>query len=332
MEVEKHFEDFHEDQFDFHSYCIRKVTLRSYVDVLRWSDALWGDDTYAKAAEGIIRTYIRLHDNPTIISNEVEPDYASMSAAARKTAKAQARKKKLKAEKAAAEKVKKAEEEAKDGKDNKSEKKVVKDEDPNGLELLKKVPLDEAKKYVATLVMNAPNRMSTWLCQYDVCSRRGKNMMALQALFRARALVDNAEGMSSEVFMRIVDFCQNVKLNEGTNAAIEQVFTSEKETLLGGSSKSLNDFVNEWHAQVKNDALTNLSLRTEVAKAMVSCKAGSASDASNVIVCNGLEIRGATLEGCEEAFSFLKSLDGAEGDAAKFASLAKELYPLSSKF
>ena len=30
-EVERHFADFDEDQFDFHSYCIRKMTLRAYV-------------------------------------------------------------------------------------------------------------------------------------------------------------------------------------------------------------------------------------------------------------------------------------------------------------
>lgn len=35
--VEKHFSDFVEDQFDFHSYCIRKMTLRAYVDILRYS-------------------------------------------------------------------------------------------------------------------------------------------------------------------------------------------------------------------------------------------------------------------------------------------------------
>lgn len=33
--VEKHFADFAEDQFDFHGYCVRKGTLRAYVDVLR---------------------------------------------------------------------------------------------------------------------------------------------------------------------------------------------------------------------------------------------------------------------------------------------------------
>jgi N-alpha-acetyltransferase 15/16, NatA auxiliary subunit len=33
--VEKHFADFAEDQFDFHTYCVRKMTLRAYVEVLR---------------------------------------------------------------------------------------------------------------------------------------------------------------------------------------------------------------------------------------------------------------------------------------------------------
>ncbi|RLN73598.1 hypothetical protein BBJ28_00026180, partial [Nothophytophthora sp. Chile5] len=33
--VEKHFNDFIEDQFDFHTYCIRKMTLRAYLQMLR---------------------------------------------------------------------------------------------------------------------------------------------------------------------------------------------------------------------------------------------------------------------------------------------------------
>ena len=37
-EVEKHFADFDEDQFDFHSYCIRKMTLRAYVRLYCSSD------------------------------------------------------------------------------------------------------------------------------------------------------------------------------------------------------------------------------------------------------------------------------------------------------
>ena len=325
--VEKHFEDFHEDQFDFHAYCIRKVTMRAYVDLLRWEDKVFGHETYAEAAEKIIQNYLYLHDNPITEIETVEPDYSSMSSAERKKAKAVARKKKIKAEKKAAEKAKLEAE--KDAKNKKDGKKVMKDDDPDGLELLKKIPLDEAKKYAATLVKNAPHRLSTWLCQYDVCSRRGKALMALKSLFRAKAL-DNGHVMNSNVFKRIVDFCQNVNLPEAANSAVIEVFNNEKKTLLNGAS--LNEFVTTVWKELHSKPFSDLSLRTEVAKAMITYKVGSETDASNLIVENGLEVHGASLDACANALAFVKSLDGKETDAEKFASCAKARYTLSSKF
>jgi hypothetical protein len=321
--VEKHFEDFHEDQFDFHSYCIRKVTLQTYVALLRWEDKVFGNDTYVEAAGGVIRNYLHLHDNPTQGTGTTELDYSLMTAAERKKAKSVARKKKIKAEKKAAEKAKLEAEKKKDG------KKAFTDEDPDGEEFLKKVPLDEAKKYAATLVKNAPHNVNTWLLQYDVCSRRGKALMALKALFRAKAL-DKENGMNSEIFKRIIDFCQNVELAEGALPAVEEVFTSERATLLEG--KSLNDFVSDWCKKVGSASFGTLSLKMEVAKAMVSCTIGSATDASNLIITDGLEVHGVTLAACEETLVFLKSLNGTESEAEKFAELAKGRYPLSSKF
>ena len=31
-QIEKHFIDIYDDQFDFHSYCLRKMTLRAYME------------------------------------------------------------------------------------------------------------------------------------------------------------------------------------------------------------------------------------------------------------------------------------------------------------
>jgi hypothetical protein len=42
LAVARHFADMAEDQFDFHSYCIRKMTLRAYVALLRLEDELYG--------------------------------------------------------------------------------------------------------------------------------------------------------------------------------------------------------------------------------------------------------------------------------------------------
>ncbi len=50
LAVVKHFEDFVEDQFDFHTYCVRKMTLRAYVDMLRMEDRLHNNIFYSKVA------------------------------------------------------------------------------------------------------------------------------------------------------------------------------------------------------------------------------------------------------------------------------------------
>ena len=182
MAVEKHFEDFHEDQFDFHSYCIRKVTLRTYTDVLTWEDNLWSQKCYCQAAQGIIKGYLHLYDNPKdALTGDEEPDYSNMNAAQKKKAKAIYRKKKKAAEKKAEQEKANAASALKENGDKKRNARPVKvDPDPKGDLLLKRNHLDEAKKYVSTLVKNAPNVFSTWILQYDVSIRRNKKLMALQ--------------------------------------------------------------------------------------------------------------------------------------------------------
>ena len=60
----QHFTEIIEDQFDFHTYCMRKMTLKSYVDLLRLEDKLRSHRFYEKAAHTAIEVYLRLHDDP----------------------------------------------------------------------------------------------------------------------------------------------------------------------------------------------------------------------------------------------------------------------------
>lgn len=64
--VRQHFDDFVEDQFDFHGYCIRKMTLRAYIEMLLMEDKIYNEPAYAKAAAGAIRCYLALHDHPEL--------------------------------------------------------------------------------------------------------------------------------------------------------------------------------------------------------------------------------------------------------------------------
>jgi hypothetical protein len=67
----QHFAEILEDQFDFHTYCLRKMTLRSYVDLLKLEDCLRAHPFYFKAAKCAIEVYIRLHDRPLPDPNAV---------------------------------------------------------------------------------------------------------------------------------------------------------------------------------------------------------------------------------------------------------------------
>lgn len=71
----QHFVEITDDQFDFHTYCMRKMTLRSYVDLLKLEDVLRMHPFYYKAAITAIQIYLSLHDNPlTDDSKELQAD------------------------------------------------------------------------------------------------------------------------------------------------------------------------------------------------------------------------------------------------------------------
>ena len=60
----KHFRDIHQDQLDFHPYCLRKSTFRAYLAFLRMQDKLHShryiytlQSTYSTGLEGFRRVY-----------------------------------------------------------------------------------------------------------------------------------------------------------------------------------------------------------------------------------------------------------------------------------
>lgn len=60
----QHFTEIIDDQFDFHTYCMRKMTLRSYVNLLRLEDVLRSHPFYFRVARCAIQVYLHIHDKP----------------------------------------------------------------------------------------------------------------------------------------------------------------------------------------------------------------------------------------------------------------------------
>ena len=324
--VIKHFDDFQEDQFDFHSYCLRKVTLRAYVSVLRYEDVIFGQEFFCTAAEGTIRIYMHLYDVPT--SNETEePDYSKMDAAERKKAKAVARKKKKASEKkesttATATTTTTTNESELSTSSNGTATAVavppvIIDDDPLGHEYLKKDPLTEAKKYVQMLTKYAPQRIATWLLQFDVSIRRRKFLLAFQALCKATKIDPHHAGL----FTRIVDFVHRI---DGVDAStlVRAVLTLEVPRLLH-PAVSLDEYVQQAQHRIRDDPFIDLPFRMAVVKASLlessTLTPISIPEAVQYIVDYGgmATARQVTYDTCRTAMELLQSYGEAAADAAQ---------------
>ncbi len=326
MAVVKHYEDYHEDQFDFHSYCLRKVTMRAYCDLLRFEDDLWGLPNYRRAAEEIAKIYLHIHDNPSALKSDAEPDYSKMTPAERKKAKNMARKKKNAAAKGGANSDAKSNNTNGGSGNVKKSKPHAIDEDPSGKELLALNYLDEAKKYAAILARHVPKSVSSWALQYDVSVRRGKMLMGLQSLFKMKSI----DSSSHQLFSRVVDFSQRLESRSSKcHDTSEAIISAEFPKLMEG--KALSEFVKSAIERVKSDAATDLPMRTAVAKAIVSSGVGSASDSLSVILDSKLSCRCVNVDSCREALEFVASA-GVDSGKGQFQALVATKFPFLKDF
>ncbi|XP_069977834.1 N-alpha-acetyltransferase 15, NatA auxiliary subunit [Penaeus vannamei] len=196
-EVDRHFTEIIEDQFDFHTYCMRKMTLRSYVELLRLEDILRSNRFYWDAAQTAIAIYLRLHDHP-LSANTGDKDLntVNMDPAELKKLRSKQRKAAKKAEQSKAEEKRREEKKAEyqkyksGGNVDEQENKNVQDLIPSKLEQTED-PLGEAIHFLKPLQSLAANRIQTHLMAFEIYLRKDKPLLMLQALKRALKLEEN---------------------------------------------------------------------------------------------------------------------------------------------
>jgi peptide alpha-N-acetyltransferase len=170
------FDIWQEDQFDFHTFSLRKGQIRAYIDMVRWEDRLREHPFYSRAALDAVRVYLGMHDRRADANgmNGVDGDANDEGAGERKKAAKKAKKEAQKAEREAAEKAAKADPNkggAQKGKDAESTKK--KDEDPNGQTLAATAdPLGEAMKFLAPLLQFSQKNVQAQIAGFEVYMRR----------------------------------------------------------------------------------------------------------------------------------------------------------------
>ncbi|XP_012285201.1 N-alpha-acetyltransferase 15, NatA auxiliary subunit [Orussus abietinus] len=327
-EVDRHFSEIMEDQFDFHTYCMRKMTLRSYVGLLRLEDVLRSHPFYFKAAKCAIEVYLRLHDHPLPDPTQTqEIDTENLAPSELKKLRNKQRKQRRKAE---LERQQAAQAQEKREQHNKSRQQADSDlEQPTLDELipekLERVedPLEQAIKFLQPLQQLASNRIETHLMAFEIYYRKGRTLLMLQSIKRAHRLDAN----NPELHACLVRFRQHVA-GATLEGAVAEVVSRQTRDVYGTSSA----------AQLNTEYLrkNSRSLAHLLQGARMMCLLDAFSQPRALSLVTQLEqIGGATLETCTRVLDALRSGELGHCEEAvvrEYAARCQKRFPYATAF
>ncbi|KAK5610106.1 N-alpha-acetyltransferase 15, NatA auxiliary subunit, partial [Crenichthys baileyi] len=329
-EIERHFVEITDDQFDFHTYCMRKMTLRSYVDLLKLEDVLRQHPFYYKAARTAIQIYLALHDKPLTDDNkESQADTENLT---------DKELKKLRNKQRRAQKKAQLEEEKKNAekeKQLKNQKKKKEDDDeeiggPKEELIPDKLakpdsPLEEAVKFLIPLKNLVRNKIETHLLAFEIYFRKEKYLLMLQSIKRAMAI----EPSDPWLHQCLVRFFKNVSESAGLAEAVRTVLKQEISRLFGDSNPQ--SFNKNYLSQHSNC----IPHRLAAAKMMAYLEPSSDKMASEIATALDESLSGRSIQICSEVLEALRSGQLGEGQqkaAETYRATCHKIYPYCLAF
>ncbi|RGP66236.1 acetyltransferase [Fusarium longipes] len=286
------FEVWQEDQFDFHSFSLRKGQIRAYIDMMRWEDHIRDHPFFSRAALDAVDIYLKLADKPSANGVNGADGEDAEDAMAKKKAAKKARKEQQRLEKEA------AEQQAKQDPNKASKEGEVKkqDDDPFGLKLAETAdPLGDAMKYISPLLQFSPKNINAQFAGFEVYMRRKKYILALRCLTAALAL----DSKSPRVHEHIVAFAQLLKTATDIEPKVLEVLKAEFKAV--DPSADLAKFNDEF-LEAHKDSPRHVLSAVKVQKLL-----GQEKTKSEEAVVGILDIPGATYEDAIEGLEVLKS-------------------------
>ncbi|KAL7063445.1 hypothetical protein AAHC03_0653 [Spirometra sp. Aus1] len=195
-EIDRHYSAVLEDQLDFHSYCLRKGTLRAYVETVRLEDRLRDHPAYFNAAALAIEIYLFLHLNPLGDETEtVDQPGSNMPTSELKKLRNKQRRAERRAE-AEAQRSKADQERREQGQRSRqnADREADADKPPEVEELDPKKlarpedALSEAARFLQPLVELSNSRIETHCLAYEIFERKEKWLLMLRSVRRGLAL------------------------------------------------------------------------------------------------------------------------------------------------
>lgn len=209
--VIKVFKTFYLDQFDFHSYCMRRGTPRDYIDTLRWEDRLHATPIYVRVVKGLAALEFQLYEQQQSIAAEEPVDK-------KKNGLKKNKKSQVKNIKKRADLISRVES-------------VKEDPDPLGAKMLADALgnvdgdiLDKIHELVKPLTLEADKYVTTWSLVFEVYRLTGKYILALQALKSLNRLLNpTGELKLSAIGDRVLSLLQTARNDTKSNPAIVKV-------------------------------------------------------------------------------------------------------------
>lgn len=243
-EIDRHFSEIIDDQFDFHTYCMRKMTLRSYIGLLRLEDVLRSHPFYFKAARCAIEVYLHLFENPLKdVTPEEELNTENLAPSELKKLRNKQRKARRKAE---MEQKEKQEQQQHQQQHQKARKAPGEEPDaPHQDELIPdklarvEDPLEQAIKFLKPLQSLASKNIETHLMAFEIYYRKGKLLLMLQSIKRALRL-EPSNSLLHTCIVRFVELVSS-KLESLDAPVAEVIVQAMKSFTLGRKAQEIND-------------------------------------------------------------------------------------------
>lgn len=296
-EVDRHFAEIIEDQFDFHTYCVRKMTLRAYVSLLRLEDVLRRHPFYFKAAKCAIEVYVHLHDHPLAAEEaQVAVDESVLSASELKKLKSKQRKAAMKAERETAQQ---AQAQVKKELHNKAKQaqQQQQDGDPEAPQLDELVPdklarpedaLEKAIEFLRPLQTLAKDRIETHLMAFEIYFRKQKPLLMLQSLKRAWRLDEN-DARLHECLMRFRVLVEGAEQQKAMPEGVKQVLKGAAEKVFKFEAKTPK----QWNEAFLKKNAASLAHVWAAAQVMAALEPSRRAEALKLVT--GFEVSGKEL-------------------------------------
>ncbi|KAL7800952.1 N-terminal acetyltransferase A, auxiliary subunit [Trichoderma afarasin] len=300
------FEVWQDDQFDFHSFSLRKGQIRAYIDMVRWEDHFRDHPVYTRVALDAINLYLKMAEKPSAngTNGTDEEDALEKKKAAKKARKEQQRLEREEAERQAKQNPNKG---------DKAEDAKKKDEDPLGLTLAATTdPLGEAMKFLGPMLQVSPKSIEAQIVGFEVYMRRSKYVLALQCLNRALGIDAENPRVHEQVvaFRKLLDNAPS-DLPPKVLETLKAEFKPADET---ADLSKYNEAFQAKHQASPLHVLSAIKARLLLGVDVAKCE----KEISSLI-----EHASATFTDAVAALETLKSWRSKETDAFRTAALAK---------